>query len=42
MQSNAKFLCIAFVIAGLIGFGTYGINNTTTQVGSLVIRLAIT
>jgi hypothetical protein len=32
MQSNAKFLCIAFVIAGLIGFGTYGINNTTTQV----------
>lgn len=32
MQSNAKFLCIAFVIAGLIGFGTYGINNTTTPV----------
>ena len=32
MRSNAKFLCIAFVIAGLIGFGTYGINNTTTQV----------
>lgn len=32
MQSNAKFLCIAFVIAGLIGFGTYGNNNTTTQV----------
>jgi hypothetical protein len=32
MQSNAKFLCIAFVIAGLIGFGTYGINNTTTRV----------
>ena len=32
MQSNAKFLCIAFVIAGLIGFGTYGINNTTIQV----------
>ena len=32
MQLNAKFLCIAFVIAGLIGFGTYGINNTTTQV----------
>lgn len=32
MQSNAKFLCIAFVIAGLIGFGTYRINNTTTQV----------
>jgi len=32
MQSNAKFLCIAFVIAGLMGFGTYGINNTTTQV----------
>lgn len=32
MQSNAKFLCITFVIAGLIGFGTYGINNTTTQV----------
>jgi hypothetical protein len=32
MRINAKFLCIAFVIAGLIGFGTYGINNTTTQV----------
>ena len=32
MRSNAKFLCIAFVIAGLIGFGTYGINNTITQV----------
>lgn len=32
MRSNAKFLCIAFVIAGLIGFSTYGINNTTTQV----------
>lgn len=32
MRTNAKFLCIAFVIAGLIGFGTYGINNTTTQV----------
>lgn len=32
MRSNAKFLCIAFVFAGLIGFGTYGINNTTTQV----------
>ena len=32
MRSNAKFLCIAFVIAGLIGFGTYGINDTPTQV----------
>lgn len=32
MRTNAKFLCIAFVIAGLIGFGTYGTNNTTTQV----------
>lgn len=32
MRTNAKFLCIAFVIAGLIGFGTYGNNNTTTQV----------
>ena len=30
MRSN--FLCIAFVIAGLIGFSIYGINNTTTQV----------
>jgi hypothetical protein len=32
MRSSSKFLYIAFVIAGLIGFGTYGINNTTTQV----------
>jgi hypothetical protein len=32
MRSSSKFLYIAFVIAGLIGFSTYGINNTTTQV----------
>jgi hypothetical protein len=32
MRSSTKFLYIAFVIAGLIGFCTYGINNTTTQV----------
>jgi hypothetical protein len=32
MRSSSKFLYIAFVIAGLIGFSAYGINNTTTQV----------
>jgi hypothetical protein len=32
MRSNTKFLYIAFVFAGLIGFGTYGMNNTTSQV----------
>jgi hypothetical protein len=32
MRSSTKFLYIAFVIAGLIGFGTYGISNTTTKV----------
>ena len=32
MRSNTKFICIAFIIVGLIGFGTYGINKTTTQV----------
>jgi hypothetical protein len=32
MRSSTKFLYIALVIAGLIGFSTYGINNTTTQV----------
>ena len=32
MRSNTKFICIAFIIAGLIGFGTYGMNKTTTQV----------
>ena len=32
MRSSSKFLYIAFVIAGLIGFSAYEINNTTTQV----------
>ena len=32
MRSSSKFLYIAFVIFGLIGFSAYGINNTTTQV----------
>ena len=32
MRSNTKFLYIAFVFAGLIGFSTYGISNTTSQV----------
>lgn len=32
MRSSNKFLYIAFVIAGLIGFSTYVINNTTIQV----------
>ena len=32
MRSNIKFLYIAFVFAGLIGFSTYGMNNTTTKV----------
>jgi hypothetical protein len=32
MRSNTKFLYIAFVFAGLIGFSTYGMNNTTSQV----------
>jgi hypothetical protein len=32
MRSSTKFLCITFVITGLIGFSTYGINNTNTQV----------
>ena len=32
MRSNTKFLYIAFVFAGLIGFGTYGMNNTTSPV----------
>ena len=32
MRSSTKFLYIAFVFAGLIGFSTYGMNNTTSQV----------
>ncbi|MGH9978779.1 MAG: hypothetical protein ACRD8Z_23540 [Nitrososphaeraceae archaeon] len=31
-KSTLKFLYIGFVIAGLLGFGTYGHNNTSTQV----------
>ena len=32
MRSSTKFLYIAIVITGLIGFSTYGLNNTTIQV----------
>lgn len=28
---NAKFLCLGFIIAGLMGFGTNGLNNTFQQ-----------
>jgi hypothetical protein len=34
MRSNTKFLYIAFVFAGLIGFSTYGMNNTTQVLAS--------
>ena len=34
MRSNTKFICIAFMIAGLIGFGTYGMNKTTKVLAS--------
>lgn len=27
-KSNSRFLYLGFIIAGLMGFGTYGVNNT--------------
>lgn len=31
-KSNSRFLYLGFIIAGLIGFGTYGVNNTVPSV----------
>jgi hypothetical protein len=31
-KSNSRFIYLGFIIAGLMGFGTYGVNNTIPSI----------